>query len=169
VARSDTGQTSRQVGKMTVTIKSDLEVEISRVFNAPRRLVFEAHSKPEHMKRWWGPRGNTMVHCEMDFRTGGRYRFVLRKDKGEEYAFRGEYREVVPPERIVQTFEFEGMPGSISVETLTFTEHDGRTTVTTTSRMDSIEARDAMLRSGMEAGAAETYDRLEELLDILNK
>jgi uncharacterized protein YndB with AHSA1/START domain len=164
-----TNQTARRVGKLMLTVKSELEVELTRVFDAPRQLVFEAHSKPEHMKRWWGPRGTTMVGCEMDFRPGGRYRFVLRKEKGQEYAFRGEYREIVPPERLVQTFEFEGMPGSVAVETLTFTERDGKTTLTTTSRMDSIEARDAMLQSGMEAGAAETYDRLEELLAVLNK
>jgi uncharacterized protein YndB with AHSA1/START domain len=162
-------QTTRRVGKLTLTVKSELEVEITRVFDAPRRLVFEAHSKPEHMKRWWGPRATSMIGCEMDFRPGGRYRFVLRKEKGQEYAFQGEYREIVPPERLVQTFEFEGMPGSVSIETHTFTERDGKTTLTTTSRMDSIEARDAMLKSGMEAGAAETYDRLEELLAVLNK
>jgi uncharacterized protein YndB with AHSA1/START domain len=109
-----------------------------------------------------------MVGCEIDFRPGGRYRFVLRRDKGHEYAFRGEYREIVAPEKVVQTFEFEGMPGSISIETLTLTERDGRTTLRTTSRMDSVEARDAMLASGMEAGAAETYDRLEELLVLLD-
>jgi uncharacterized protein YndB with AHSA1/START domain len=153
---------------MTLRVISELEVELTREFDAPRRLVFESLSRPEHLRRWWGPRGTKMVGCEMDFRPGGRYRFVLRRDNGPEYAFRGEYREIVPPEKVVQTFEFEGMPGSVSVETLTLTERDGRTTLRTTSRMDSVEARDAMLRSGMEAGAAETYDRLEELLVLLN-
>ena len=159
---------SRQVGAMTITVKSDLEVELTRVFNAPRALVFEAHSRPEHMQRWWGPRDTTMVSCEMDFRTGGRWRYVLRKANGKEYAFRGEYREVVAPERLVQTFEFEGMPGAITVEAHTFTEHDGKTTLSVVSRVNSIEARDAMLASGMEKGAAETYDRLEELLVSLS-
>jgi uncharacterized protein YndB with AHSA1/START domain len=161
--------TTRQVGKMTVRIISDLEVELTREFNAPRRLVFEALSKPEHITRWWGKRDAPMVQCEMDFRPGGHYRFVIRKEKGQEYVFRGEYREIAPPERIVQTFEVEGLPGSISFETLTLTEHDGRTTLGTRSRMESIDARDAMLRSGMEAGAAETYDRLEELLAELSR
>ena len=159
-----TNGSARMVGKMSVSVKSDLEVELTREFNAPRRLVFEAHSKPEHMQRWWGPRDTTMVSCEMDFRVGGKYRYVLRKANGKEYAFRGEFLEIVPPERLVQTFEFEGMPGEVSVETLMFEERDGRTTIRSTNRSSSIEARDAMLQSGMEKGAAETYDRLEELL-----
>jgi len=154
---------------MTVHVISDLEVELVREFNVPRRLVFEAFSKPEHIRRWWGTREAPLAVCEIDFRPGGRYRFVVRKEKGQEYAFRGEFHEIVAPERIVQTFEVEGMPDSISFETLTLTEQDGRTTLRARSRMESIEARDAMLRSGMEAGAAQTYDRLEELLATLSK
>ena len=135
VATSDSAhQTTRRVGKLTLTVKSELEVEITRVFDAPRRLVFEAHSKPEHMRRWWGPRGTTMVGCEMDFRPGGRYRFVLRKEKGQAYAFRGEYREIVPPERLVQTFEFEGLPGSVSLETQLSLSATARRRCTTTSQ-----------------------------------
>jgi uncharacterized protein YndB with AHSA1/START domain len=103
-----------------------------------------------------------MVSCEMDFRPGGRWRYVLRKPNGHEYAFRGEFREIVPPERIVWTFEFEGAPGDVAVETLTLVERDGITTLTTRSVAASREARDAVLQSGMEAGAAETWDRLEE-------
>lgn len=159
---------SHQVGALTITPISDLAVEMTRVFNAPRHLVFEAHSKPEHVCRWWGPRDTTMSSCEMDFRPGGKWRFVLSKEGGQEYAFRGEYREIAAPERLVYTFEFEGMPGSITVDDITFTEHDGKTTLRCISRMDSIEARDAMLASGMEKGAAETYDRLEELLSSLH-
>lgn len=164
VTNDSTKRTSRQVGAMTITLKSDLEIEATRVFNAPRRLVFEAHSTPEHVKRWWGLRGTTMTTCEMDFRPGGTWRYVMRKADGQEYAFRGEYREIVPPERLVHTFEFEGMPGAISLETLTFTEDDGKTTITATSKFDSREARDGMIQSGMETGAAETLDRLEEHL-----
>lgn len=160
---------TRQVGAMTVTVISDLEVQLTRVFNAPRRLVFEAHSTCEHVRHWWGTRGHTMVTCEMDFRPGGRWRFVLRKANGKEYAFRGEFREIVAPERIVQTFEFEGDPGMTSVETLVFTEEHGRTTLTATEQASSIQARDAMLQSGMEQGAAETYDRLEEYLPSLDR
>lgn len=159
-----TKQTSRRIGAMTLTLKSDREIELTRVFDAPRRLVFEAHSKPEHVRRWWGLSGSTMTSCEMDFRPGGKWRFVVREAGGNEYAFRGQYREIVPPERLVQTFEFEGMPGAVSVETLTLTERDGKTTVTATSRFDSIEARDGMIQSGMESGAAETWDRLEKHL-----
>ena len=164
---TDSETTTRQVGKMTVTVKSDREAELTRVFDAPRRLVWEAISKPEHIPHWWGPRGNTMTACELDFRPGGAWRFVLRGPDGNDYAFRGEIREVVPPERVVQTFEFEGMPGAVSVETLTLTEHDGKTTVTVTSTFDSVEALHGMLQSGMEGGAAETYDRLEEHLRTL--
>jgi uncharacterized protein YndB with AHSA1/START domain len=151
-------------GKITLSTPSDLEVVMTRVFNAPRRLVYEAHSKPEHIQRWWGPRGSTMTSCEMDFRPGGRWRFVLREADGSENAFRGEFRETVEPEKIVQTFEWEGMPGHISVDTLTLVEQHGKTTATTTSRFGSVEDRDGMLQSGMEAGANESYDRLEEHL-----
>jgi uncharacterized protein YndB with AHSA1/START domain len=151
-------------GRLTVTTPSDLEIVMTRVFDAPRALVFEAHSKREHVTKWWG-RGNPL-DCEMDFRPGGSYRFVEHADDGE-WAFRGEYREIVAPERIVQTFEFEGMPGHVSVETLTFEEHDGKTILTSTTRFDSVEDRDGMLQSGMEQGAAESMDKLDELLATL--
>lgn len=148
---------------LTVTLPSDREIAMTRVFNAPRRLVFEAHSTPEHVRSWWGRNGsNSMPVCEMDFRPGGRYRYVLREADGTEFGFRGEYREIAPPERIVWTFEFEGMPGHISVETLVFEEHDGKTTLTGTSVFDSVEDRDGMLQSGMEEGAKATWDNLAE-------
>jgi uncharacterized protein YndB with AHSA1/START domain len=153
--------------RLVVTLPSDHEIQMSRVFDAPRRLVFDAHTSVEHMRHWWGPRGFTMVSGEMDFRPGGAWRFVLRKPDGREYAFRGEFREIVPPERIVWTFEFEGEPGQVAVETLTLVERDGKTTLTTRSVASSREARDAVLRSGMEQGAAETWDRLEEYLGRL--
>lgn len=150
---------------LTVTTPSDREIVMTRVFDAPRELVFEAVTKPEHLKEWWGPRGFTLPVCEIDFRPGGAYRFVSADADGNEYAFRGEYREIAPPERIVWTFEFEGAPGMVSVDTLTLAEEDGSTTLTSTSVFDSIEQRDAMLQSGMETGAAESYDRLAELLE----
>lgn len=150
---------------LAVTTPSDREIVMTHVFDAPRELVFEAVSKPEHMKEWWGPRGFTLPVCEMDLRPGGAYRFVSADADGNEYAFRGEYREIVPPERIVWTFEFDGMPGMVSVDTLTLVEEDGKTTLTSTSVFDSIEQRDGMLQSGMETGAAESYDRLAELLE----
>jgi uncharacterized protein YndB with AHSA1/START domain len=148
-------------GSLTVTTPSDREIVMSRVFDAPRELVFAAHSKCEHIKRWWG-RGNPL-DCEIDFRPGGKYRFVEHAD-GETYAFRGEYREIVAPERIVQTFEFEGMPGHVAVETLVLTEHDGKTTLTSTSLFSNVEDRDGMLQSGMETGAKESMDALAKLL-----
>jgi uncharacterized protein YndB with AHSA1/START domain len=152
-------------GKLTVVADPQQPtIVMTRVFDAPRRLVFETHTSPEHVRHWWGRRGSTLPVCEMDFRPGGAWRFVERHPDGQEYAFRGEYREIVPPERIVWTFEFEGMPGHVSVETLTLIERDGRTTLRSRSLFDTLEDRDGMLQSGMEAGAAETMDRLAEYL-----
>jgi uncharacterized protein YndB with AHSA1/START domain len=153
-------------GKLTVTTPSDREIVMTRIFDAPRDLVFEAHTSCEHMSNWWGPRKYDIASCEIDFRPGGKWRIVHRAP-GEEYGFHGEFREIVPPERITWTFEFEGAPGQVSVETLTLEEHDGKTTITATSVYDSVEARDAMIESGMESGAAESYDRLDEYLDVL--
>lgn len=153
--------------ELTVTLPSDREVQMTRVFEAPRALVFEAHSKCEHVTQWWA-RGNKMA-CEMDFRPGGRWRFVEHAPDGEDYAFRGEYREIVAPEKLSWTFEFEGMPGNVLVETLSFEEHDGKTTVTSVSRYESKEARDGMIASGMEVGAAESYNHLDELLARLTQ
>ena len=158
---------SNTAGKMTLTLPTDREIVLTRVFDAPRRLVFEALTRPEHVARWWGWRTSRMLVCEMDLRPGGAWRFVQRGPDGKEFAFRGVYREIVPPERIVNTFEFEGLPGHVSVETLTLVERDGKTTLTSTSRFDSVEDRDGMLRSGMEKGAAETYDRLAEYVAAL--
>ncbi|HLF76961.1 MAG TPA: SRPBCC family protein [Dehalococcoidia bacterium] len=152
---------------LKVTVKSDLEIVLTRVFNAPRMLVFEAHSKCEHLEHWWGRRGSTLA-CEMDFRPGGSYRFVSKEPDGAEYAFRGEFREIVAPELLVYSFEFEPMPGHVSVDSIVFEEQDGKTTVICTTSFASIEDRDGMLQSGMEAGAAESYDRLEELLRTLS-
>ena len=158
---------AQQSTTLTLTLPSEREIVMTRVFDAPRDLVFEAHSSCEHMSHWWGPRRLTLTVCEMDFRPGGAYRFVQRAPDGAEYAFRGKFREIVPPERIVWTFEFEGMPGHVSVETVTFTEQDGKTMLTATAVFDSVEDRDGMLQSGMEEGARETYDRLAEYLERL--
>ncbi|GIG88350.1 SRPBCC family protein [Plantactinospora endophytica] len=144
--------------ELTVTLPSDLEVRMVRVFDAPRDLVFEAHTKCEHLKHWWG-RGNPL-DCELDFRPGGGYRFVEHAPDGQQYAFRGEYLEIRAPERIVQTFEFEGMPGQVCVETLELTEQDGRTTVTSVTRFDTRQQRDGMVASGMQDGARESYEAL---------
>ena len=149
---------------LTVTTPSDLEITLTREFDAPRALVFEALSKPEHLRHWWGQAASTLTHCEMDFRPGGKWRFVERDKDGQEWGFRGEVREIVPPERIVQTFEWEGLPGHISVDTMQLEDLGGRTRITVTSVFDSVEDRDGMLQSGMEQGASESYDRLEAYL-----
>ncbi|PZF96432.1 SRPBCC family protein [Micromonospora deserti] len=150
---------------LLVDLPSDREIALTRVFDAPRDVVFAAHTQPEHLRRWWG-RGNPL-DVEIDFRVGGRYRFVEHAKDGNEYAFRGEFREIVVPERIVQTFEFEGMPGQVAEETLLFVERDGRAVVTGTTRLDSTEERDGMLSSGMAQGAAESYAALERYLRTL--
>jgi uncharacterized protein YndB with AHSA1/START domain len=153
--------------ELKVTTPSDREIVMTRDFDAPRELVFEAHSSCEHMSNWRGPRQNEVTSCEIDFRPGGKWRMVHRGPDGEEYGFHGEYREIVPPERIVWTFEFEGMPGHVSVETLSLEEHDGKTTLTGTSVFDTMVDRDGMIESGMESGAAESMDRLDEYLETL--
>jgi len=139
---------------------------MTRILDAPRDLVFEAHSSCEHMSHWWGPRRYEISSCEMDFRPGGAWRIVHRGDEGE-FGFRGEFREIRRPELITWTFEWEGLPGHISVQTLTLEEHDGKTTLTSRVLFDSIEDRDGMINSGMESGAAESMDRLEEYLQEL--
>ena len=155
--------------QLTVTTPSDREIVMTRVFDAARDLVFEAHSSCEHMSNWWGPRKYEFASCEIDFRPGGKWRIVHRGPDGDEDGFHGEFREIVRPERIVWTFEWEGMPGHVSVDTLTLEEHEGKTTVIATSAFDSVEDRDGMLGSGMESGAAESYDRLDEYLEVLRE
>jgi uncharacterized protein YndB with AHSA1/START domain len=150
---------------LTVTTPSDLEIKMVRVFDAPRELVFAAHASCEHVKHWWG-RGNPL-DCEMDFRPGGHYRFVEHAPDGD-WAFRGEYREIQAPEKIVQTFEFEGWPGQVSEETLTMIEEGGKTTLTSVARFDTKEQRDAMIDSGMEQGAGQSYDALDAYLAKLS-
>lgn len=159
-------QESRRVGAMTLTIVSDTEIMLERELDAPRELVFRAHSSCEHMRQWWGRRQDTMAACDIDFRTGGQWRIVSRDEDGNELAFFGEYGTIVEPERIDWTFGFEGMEGDPGPETLTLEELDGgrRTLLRSRSYLPSREALDAMIASGMEHGAAETWDRLEEYL-----
>jgi uncharacterized protein YndB with AHSA1/START domain len=154
----------QQAPTATVTTPTDREIQIERVFDAPRDQVFAAITDPGLIPEWWGPRGTTTIVDQMDVRPGGSWRFVVRNADGSETAFRGTYRELTPPERIVQTFEWEGMPGHISVETATFEDLGGRTKLTTTSLFHTPEERDGMLASGMEGGMNETYARLDELL-----
>jgi uncharacterized protein YndB with AHSA1/START domain len=151
--------------KAIITTPADREIHIERVFDAPRERVFAVYTDPQLIPEWWGPRNSTTIVDQMDPRPGGNWRFIARMADGQETAFRGTYREITPPERIVQTFEWEGLPGHVSVETATFEDlGDGRTKVTTVSVFDSAEDRDGMLASGMERGLNETYARLDELL-----
>ena len=156
--------TSQELTPATITTPSDREIHIERIFDAPRDRVFAVYTDPELIPEWWGPRGTTAEVVEMDVRTGGDYRFVMHSSDGSTTGFRGTYREVSPPERIVQTFEWDGMPGYVSVETATFEDLGDRTKVTTTSLFYTTEERDGMLGSGMEQGLNETYARLDELL-----
>jgi uncharacterized protein YndB with AHSA1/START domain len=157
----------RTVGKLRLSTPSDREIRMTREFDAPRDLVFEAHTSCEHLKNWWGPKKYEVASCEVDFRPGGKWRVVHRGPDGDEDEFYGEYRDIVRPEKIVWTFEWGGAPGHVSVETLTLEERDGKTTLSATSVYDTVEGRDGMLGSGMETGAAETWDRLEEYLRAL--
>jgi uncharacterized protein YndB with AHSA1/START domain len=163
---------ARLVTEQTQTAKtfskpSDRELAMTRHFDAPRELVFAAMTDAKHIPHWWGPRGIETIVDTLDLRPGGRWRFIHRGPDGVEYGFNGEFREIVPPERLVYTFEFEGMPGHVAVETVTFEDLDGRTKVTSVSLFPSVEDRDGMLESGAEQGAVETWDRLAELLERL--
>ena len=136
----------------TVTTPTDREIHIERVFDAPRDRVFAAFTDPELIPEWWGPHGTTTIVDRMDVRAGGSWRFVTRDPDGTEQGFRGTYREVTPPERIVQTWEWEGMPGHVSIETATFEDLGDRTRMTSVALYHTTEERDGMLASGMERG-----------------
>ncbi len=151
---------------LTVSTPSDREVALTRMFNAPRSLVFDALTKPELVKRWMlGNMGAAMPVCEIDLRVGGAYRFVWRKPDGSDFTMTGIYREIVRPERIVNTqcFDTPWLPGELLLTT-TLVESGGKTTFTTTTLFDSVEMRDKMLKGGMESGASASYDRLAEVL-----
>jgi len=158
-------------GTFTVTTPSDREICMTRLFDAPRALVWEAMSKPEHIKRWWGclGEGYSVPVCEVDLRPGGKWRFVNRTPAGETAAFYGVYREIVPPERVVFTEIFEPFPDSPSVVTSVLTEENGKTRMTVTCLYPSVDVRDMVLKTGMERGAAISYDRLEEVAMALQR
>jgi len=148
-----------------LSLPSDREIVGSRIMDAPPELVFKAYTDPELIPRWWGPRRYATTVDKMDVRPGGVWRFVHRAADGGEYAFNGVYREIVPPKRLVYTFNYEGAPGHEAVETVTFEEAEGgKTRMTDHLLFETREERDGMLNSGMEEGAAETIDRLAELL-----
>ena len=152
---------------LKLTTPSDREIAMTRVFDAPRKLVFDAHTKPDLVRQWLlGPPGWSMQVCEMDVRVGGKYRWVWRHDRdGTTMGMGGVYREIVKPERLVVTERFDEAwyPGE-ALNTLVLVEQGGRTTLTQTMRYESREARDAVLKSGMESGVKASYDRLADLL-----
>lgn len=155
-----------KAGTLTVTASSDCEIVITRTFDAPRSLVFDAWTKPELLRRWLGAQGGwTFAICEVDLRVGGKYRFVWRKPGQPDLGMSGVYREIDAPERLVSTevFDQSWYPGE-GLNTLVLTEEEGKTTATLTVRYESKEARDIVLASPMETGLAESYDKLDEIL-----
>ena len=159
---------SNRHGSAVVTLPSDTDILITRRFDAPPALVWEALTRPEHVKRWYGLRRLTLPVCEIDLRPGGQWRYVMHDpEQGIDHVFSGEYREIAPPERLVYTERYEGFPGSDHVVTATLTERAGRTTLTEHMRYPSKEVGDGHLMSGMESGVKETYERLDELLASL--
>ena len=151
-------------GKTALSTPTDREIVTERIFEAPRDRVYAAFTSPELIPRWWGPRRMTTTVDEMDVKVGGRWRFVMSDPDGPGQAFKGVYREIVPSERIVQTFEWEGLPGHVIVETAEFEDLGGRTLLRTTSLFHTTDERDGMLASGMEGGLSESHERLEGLL-----
>jgi uncharacterized protein YndB with AHSA1/START domain len=150
-------------GKATVTLPTDTQILITREFDAPAHLVYRACTEPELVRRWWsGQRGEVTV-CEIDLRVGGRWRYAMAANNGAEVAFYGEYREIVPDQRIVNTEIYEPFPDAPAVTTMTLVERDGRTTLTTLVQHTCQEHRDGHVNSGMEAGMQEAFDLLEEV------
>ena len=155
-------------GNLKLTTRGDREIVITRAFDAPRKLVFDAFTKPELIKQWLlGPDGWSMPVCEIDLKVGGKYRYVWRRDKdGTEMGMGGVYREIVAPERVVATEKFDqSWYRGEAVGTSVLTEQGGKTTLTQTILYESREARDGVLKSGMEKGVVASYDRLAKLLE----
>jgi uncharacterized protein YndB with AHSA1/START domain len=153
-----------------VSTPSDQEIRMARLFDAPRELVFEVMTRPEHVRQWWGclGEGYSVPVCEIDLRPGGVWRFVNRHPKGEA-AFHGEYREIAPPGRLVFTEIFEEFPDVVSVVTTDLTDEGGKTRMTATVRYPSQQVRDMVLSTGMSTGAGISYDRLEDLVAELQR
>jgi uncharacterized protein YndB with AHSA1/START domain len=153
------------MGKTQITAEPGVSlIVITREFDASRELVFRAYTDPDLIVRWLGPRELAMTIDEYDVRDGGRWRYVSTDEAGNEFAFRGVFHGAPSPDGTVQTFEFEGMPGHVALETLTMEERDGKTLVRTVSSFQSVEDRDGMVASGMEHGIHDSHERLDELL-----
>jgi uncharacterized protein YndB with AHSA1/START domain len=153
-------------GTATVTLPAEDQILITREFDAPKHLVYKAWTTPELVKRWWSGQRGEVTHAEIDLRVGGKWRYVMVAHGEMEVAFHGEYREIVPNERIVSTEAFEGVPdpdGNATLNTLTLTEADGRTTLEVLVQAPSKDVRDAIIDSGMEGGMQEAMDALEQV------
>ena len=150
-------------GTAKVTLPTDEQILITREFDAPKELVYKAWTTPELVKRWWHANRGEMTACEIDLRVGGGWRYVMVTTDGFEVGFHGEYREIVPNERLVSTEVYEGMPDGEALDTLTFTEVDGRTTLEILVQHQSKEHRDAHIASGMEDGMQDAMDLLEQV------
>jgi uncharacterized protein YndB with AHSA1/START domain len=149
--------------KATVTLPADDQILITREFDAPKELVFKAWTTPELVRRWWSAKRGEVTVAEIDLRVGGTWRYVMIADGGLEVAFHGEYREIVPNERLVSTEVYEGMPDAEALDTLTLSESEGRTTMTILVQHASKEHRDAHIESGMEDGMQDALDLLEQV------
>jgi uncharacterized protein YndB with AHSA1/START domain len=154
-------------GSAVVTLPADEQILITRVFDAPRELVYKAYTTPELVRRWWHAKRGEMTVCEIDLRVGGEWRYVMVAHGDMEVAFHGEYREIVANERLVSTEVFEGFPDAESLNTLTLTETDGRTKLEILVQHENKEHRDAHVNSGMEAGLQDALDLLEEVAGSL--
>jgi uncharacterized protein YndB with AHSA1/START domain len=153
-------------GTATVTLPTDEQILITREFDAPKHLVYKAVTTPELVKRWWNAKRGEVTVAEIDLRVGGKWRYVMVVEGGFEVGFRGEYREIVPNERIVSTEVYEGIPDAdehAALNTITLSETAGRTTMTVLVEHKTKEDRDAHINSGMEAGMQDAYDLLEEV------
>jgi uncharacterized protein YndB with AHSA1/START domain len=152
---------------LVLELPSDREIVFTRVFNAPRRVVFDAWTKPEHVQRWYGCAASTMTSCDIDLRPGGAYRFVLRMVDGTEHSLSGVYREIVPPSRIVCTERINDDPNMEALIALTFDEHGGKTTMTSSALYRAAAARKAVLDFGVEQGVSESFARLDAYLETM--
>jgi uncharacterized protein YndB with AHSA1/START domain len=156
------------MGKTQITAEPGTPfIQISRTFDAPKELLFRAHTEPDLLVQWLGPRGMEMTVDRYEIRDGGTWRYIHRDADGNEYGFHGVFHGQPSIDGIVQTFEFEGAPGHVMLERLTFEEHDGRTTVHVHSVAQSVNDRDAMVVGGMESGISQGYERLDELIEQL--
>jgi len=150
-------------GTAVVTLPTETQIVIKREFDAPKHLVYKAYTTPELIKRWWSGDRGKVTSAEVDLRVGGKWRYVMTANAGFEVAFHGEYREIVPNERLVSTEVYEGMPDGEALDTTTFTEVDGRTFLTILMQLANKADRDAVINSGMEGGMQEAMDHLEQV------